>query len=84
MRARGSHYFVVRESATQLSGSIRAWYHTTQQAALIDCLEMKSGCIETLQYLKQRGLYLSIVSNIDDDMLEPLIAREQLHHYFDH
>ena len=63
---------------------IHAWYHTTQQAALIDCLEMKSGCIETLQYLKQRGLYLSIVSNIDDDMLEPLVAREQLHHYFDH
>jgi len=63
---------------------IHRWYHTTQQAALIDCLEIKSDCIETLQFLKDRGLYLSIVSNIDDDMLEPLVAREDLHHYFDH
>lgn len=63
---------------------IHNWYHTTQQAALIGCLEIKPDCIRTLQYLKERGLYLSIVSNIDDDMLEPLVAREDLHRYFDH
>ena len=53
-------------------------------SGVIDCLEIKPDCIQTLAYLKERGLYLSIVSNIDDDMLEPLVAREGLHHYFDH
>ena len=52
------------------------WYHDTQQQAILDCLEIKADCIETLQFLKGRGLYLSIVSNIDDDMLEPLVERE--------
>ncbi|MFT5417092.1 MAG: 2-haloacid dehalogenase [Gammaproteobacteria bacterium] len=59
-------------------------YHEIQQAALFSCLEIKPGCIETLSALKSRGLYLSIVSNIDDDMLEPLIEREQLDRYLDH
>ncbi len=63
---------------------VHNWYHTTHLAAVIDCLELKPDCIQTLAYLKERGLYLSIVSNIDDDMLEPLIAREELHRYFDH
>ncbi len=60
------------------------WYHNTQQQAIFNCLELKSDCIETLQCLKDRGLYLSIASNIDDDMLEPLVEREGLHRYFDH
>ena len=60
------------------------WYLDTHQRALVDCLEIKADCIATLDALKRRGLYLSIVSNIDDDMLEPLVAREQLHDYFDH
>jgi len=60
------------------------WYHDTQQQAILDCLEIKADCIETLQFLKERGLYLSIVSNIDDDMLEPLVEREDLHRYFNH
>jgi len=63
---------------------VYAWYHRTQQQALIDCLEIKADCIDTLAALKSRGLYLSIVSNIDDDMLEPLVEREDLHDYFDH
>ncbi|MDA0821178.1 MAG: HAD family hydrolase [Proteobacteria bacterium] len=59
-------------------------YHEIQQAALFACLEIKPDCIETLAALKAQGLYLSIVSNIDDDMLEPLVAREQLDRYLDH
>ncbi|MGR9090655.1 MAG: HAD family hydrolase [Gammaproteobacteria bacterium] len=60
------------------------WYLNTHQRALVDCLEIKADCVETLAALKRRGLYLSIVSNIDDDMLDPLVAREQLHDYLDH
>ena len=60
------------------------WYQATQQVAILNCLEIKPDCIETLECLKDRGLYLSIASNIDDDMLEPLVEREGLHRYFDH
>ena len=59
-------------------------YHEIQQTALFNCLEVKPDCIETLAFLKDRGLYLSIVSNIDNDMLEPLVERENLHQYLDH
>lgn len=64
--------------------AVYEWYLDTHQRALVDCLEIKADCIATLAALKDRGLYLSIVSNIDDDMLEPLVAREQLDAWFDH
>lgn len=63
---------------------VHRWYHDTQQAAILECLEIKPDCVETLEFLRDRGLYLSIVSNIDDDMLDPLVEREGLHRYFDH
>mgnify|MGYP001191178209 CR=1 FL=1 len=64
--------------------NIHRQYHEVQQRALFGSLELKSDCIETLATLKERGLYLSVVSNIDDAMLEPLVERENLHHYLDH
>lgn len=64
--------------------AVYEWYLDTHQRRLVDCLEIKSDCIETLAALKRQGLYLSIVSNIDDDMLEPLVARERLDTYLNH
>jgi 2-haloalkanoic acid dehalogenase type II len=64
--------------------SVHAWYHETHRAAIIDCLVLKEDCIETLSHLKEQGFYLSIVSNIDDDMLEPLVRRGGLDGFFDH
>lgn len=61
-----------------------AWYRRQNHAALLDSLVLMPQCLETLHALKQAGLYLSICSNIDDDMLEPLVAREGLDRYFDH
>lgn len=63
---------------------IDAWYLEAHRVAIINCLEIKQDCITTLTHLRNAGLYLSVVSNIDDDMLEPLIAREQLDRHFDH
>lgn len=59
-------------------------YYEIQQRALFNCLEIRPDCIETLASLKDRGFYLSIVSNIDNKMLEPLVERESLHQYLDH
>ena len=54
------------------------YYHEIQQVALFKCLEIKPDCVTTLRFLQARSLYTSIVSNIDDDMLEPLVEREGL------
>ncbi len=60
------------------------WYRTRQQSEIVNCLEIKEDCVPTLQALRDRGLYLSIASNIDDAMLEPLVEREALSPLFDH
>ncbi|MGE0484598.1 MAG: HAD family hydrolase [Gammaproteobacteria bacterium] len=60
------------------------WYLEAHRVAIVDCLVLKEDCLDTLAHLKQRELYLSVVSNIDDDMLAPLIERGGLGEYFHH
>ncbi|NKB98726.1 MAG: HAD-IA family hydrolase [Pseudomonadales bacterium] len=55
-----------------------------QHRAIVDGLELKADCLATLDKLRAQGHYLSIVSNIDEDMLQPLVARASLHDYLDH
>lgn len=60
------------------------WYLEEHRKAVFGCLELKADCIDTLAALRDRGLYLSIVSNIDEDMLDPLVTREGLDRYLEH
>lgn len=60
------------------------WFIEAHRTAIVDCLVLKDDCVATLRALKDAGLYLSVVSNIDDDMLEPLVEREGLDLHFDH
>ena len=74
---------------TQVLGAVfdaevYAWYGERQHQAVLDNLYLKEDCLETLDYLKTRGLYLSIVSNIDDDMLHSLVTREGLGEFLHH
>ena len=55
-----------------------------QHNSIVSNLELKNDCIETLSALKSKEKYLSIVSNIDESMLQPLVEREGLHDYLDH
>ncbi len=64
--------------------AVRQWYIDEHAVRLRDCLELKPDCRATLDELRNRGYYLSIVSNIDDDMLEPIVARENLHEVMHH
>ncbi len=60
------------------------WYIDAHRDSVFGCLEIKPDCLDTLSRLRELGLYQCIVSNIDDDMLEPLVQREGLHRYLDH
>ena len=59
-------------------------FHAAQRQAIIDHLPIRDDTHDTLEALKSRGLYLSIVSNIDDDYLHPLVERHGLDRWLDH
>ena len=60
------------------------WYLDAHQTCVFGSLELKSDCLETLKALRAQGLYVSIVSNIDEEMLTTLVAREALGPLLDH
>jgi putative hydrolase of the HAD superfamily len=59
-------------------------FHALQLAAVVDHLPIRPDCLETLRALKARGTYLAIVSNIDDDYLDPLVEKHGLNELLDH
>ena len=58
-------------------------FHARQRDALLAHLPIRPDCIDTLRALKERGLYLAIVSNIDDDHLTPLVEKHGLDRVLD-
>ena len=60
------------------------WFEPIQRAQLIDCLVLQEDCHATLDALKAMGLYLSAVSNADENQLTPLVERGELHRWLDH
>ena len=46
-----------------------------QYAATIDGARLRPDCLDTLARLRAEGMYLQIVSNIDDELMHPLAAR---------
>ncbi len=59
-------------------------FHQRQLEALVEHLPIREECRDTLAELRERGLYLSVVSNIDDDYLYPLLEKHDLVALFDH
>jgi HAD superfamily hydrolase (TIGR01509 family) len=60
------------------------WFYDRQLDIIINDLALKPHCHETLAALKAKGLYLSIVSNSDDDMLRTLVDNANLDPKFNH
>ncbi len=60
------------------------WYEDHVRGKMLTCLQPRSDCGSTLARLHGMGLYLSAVSNIDEDMLHPLIERERLDRWLTH
>lgn len=57
--------------------TLRAYYEA-QSNAVLSHLTPRSDCFGTLDRLRDHGKTLGIVSNIDNDWLEPLVAKWQL------
>ena len=60
------------------------WFGTHQREKLIGSLDLKPDCHEVLGLLKSMGLYLSAVSNADENQLTPLIERAELYRWLTH
>jgi 2-haloalkanoic acid dehalogenase type II len=77
----------IRGTATVLGKEIAdeqvdRWF-TIQHERRARDFRLRRGVIATLQELRQRGLHLGIVSNIDEDDLHHLIDRGELRAHFD-
>lgn len=59
------------------------WFYSEQRALMIEHLELRPGCLRTLERLRSAGLGVAIVSNIDDDFLEPMVQRSGLDRHVD-
>ena len=70
--------------ATTVPAAIMEQFEDRQRSAVVDHLPIRDDCLETLQALKAKGLYLAIVSNIDDDYLSPLVTKHGLDNVLDH
>jgi putative hydrolase of the HAD superfamily len=58
-------------------------YREMQWASHQRDFTLREGVLDTLQALRDRGLHVGMVSNIDDDQLEHLIAAAGVREYFD-
>ncbi len=74
----------IKQFSGVLENDLLNWYIKKHRESIIDCLELKMDCIALLKTLKTAEIYASIVSNIDQDMLEPLVTRDKLNLYLDH
>jgi len=78
-------YRIFAEKAgSEASDEFLDWIYAAQRERMITGLELREGCAETLRELRVRGLDLSIVSNIDDDYLDPMLDDLELKPLFDH
>jgi putative hydrolase of the HAD superfamily len=54
------------------------WFHDAQRRLVYEGFALRAGCVEMLGALRAAGIHAGIVSNIDDDYLEPMLERAGL------
>jgi len=60
------------------------WFYEAQRKCMVEGLALRGDCAATLRALREKGLILSIVSNIDDDYLDGMLHNLELEPLFDH
>jgi 2-haloalkanoic acid dehalogenase type II len=73
-----------KELGLEVSQDFNQWFYEAQRAVMIRQMVLREDCLETLGELRSRGFQLSLVSNIDDDFLDPMLENLGLRPYFDH
>ncbi|MBW1683517.1 MAG: HAD family hydrolase [Deltaproteobacteria bacterium] len=68
----------------EASEEFNEWFYEAQRTVLIRQMLLREDCLETLDALRSRGFQLLLVSNIDDDLLDPMLDNLGLRPYFDH
>lgn len=68
----------------QSSEAFLDWSEAALREAIVGNMELRADCLDTLRALRERGLYVSIVSNIDDDHLVPMVHGSGLTEVLDH
>jgi putative hydrolase of the HAD superfamily len=72
------------ELGAEADESFVEWFYDLQRETLLESFELRADCISTLETLRDDGLSLHIVSNIDDDYLHPMVACSGLDAVLDH
>lgn len=67
----------------EMPDDFRDWFYEAQREIMTTRMVLREDCIDTLKALRQRGLMLAIVSNIDDDYFGPMIENLGLSKHFD-
>lgn len=75
--------FAVAITGEEPSADLLRWCHVRQCERVIANFELREDCLSTLRALREAGLHVAIVSNIDDDYLVPMIERARLHEHLD-
>jgi HAD superfamily hydrolase (TIGR01509 family) len=68
----------------EASSEFLEWFYESQREVMAENLVLREDCRETLLALRDRGLVLSLVSNIDRDFLEPMLRNLDLKALLDH
>ena len=66
------------ELGAEASAADLEWFHEAQRLLVRDGFALRPGCKEMLARLRAAGVHAAIVSNIDDDYLEPMLERADL------
>jgi 2-haloalkanoic acid dehalogenase type II len=59
------------------------WCCEQQRQRVLENFELRPDCVDTIETLRGAGLHVSIVSNIDDDYLDPMVERAGLDRLLD-
>lgn len=78
-----SYRLFAKAFGQEASSEFLAWFYEAQRESVVSNLSLREDCLETLRALRERGLLLSLVSNIDDDYLEPMLDNLGLRPLFD-
>jgi putative hydrolase of the HAD superfamily len=79
-----TYRYWVKEIEGRADDDFYEWFYQAQRDALVEGTVRRKDCLEALDGLLERGLSLSIVSNIDDDYLGPMMKNLGLESRFDH